>query len=53
MEKEETAAAMKRLSKHVPAATNTRNDRTVGRCVFCAVHVLADTQYVDQAIIYP
>jgi hypothetical protein len=38
---EETAFATQRLSKHIPAATNTRNNRkTVGRGVFYTVRVV-------------
>jgi hypothetical protein len=34
--------AIQRLGKHVPAATNTRdNRRSVGRIIFCAVPVLS------------
>jgi hypothetical protein len=39
--------ARQQLGKHVPVATNTRNNRiTVGRGVFYAVRVVPNTQYV-------
>jgi hypothetical protein len=31
---------MQRLGQHVPAATNTRNSRTLGRVILCFVRVL-------------
>jgi hypothetical protein len=33
--------AMQRFGKHVSAATNTRNNRIVGRIVFCSVHAVS------------
>jgi hypothetical protein len=45
--------ARQRLGKHVPAATNTRNNRRIAVLIFCAVRVVSNDNLLVDLSVYP